>query len=262
MDEPAPDSDHTRRLLDRARHGDPAAVGDLLARHRPAMRELVGLHMDPRLAARLDPSDVVQDAQADLARRLPDFLERAPMPFHLWARWAHCHLGYALWDKGDPDKALASFRRFRQLVEDDVRGNPADLWARHTLAHFLAICPDGRVRDPGRALELSRRLTEEQPDEAKLWGLLGIAYYRVGRCPEAVPALERAARMKGGGTDVAYEWFYLAMAHRQLGDPYRSALYYLAAVRWMNTHKPRFLDLSRLRAEAAEVLGIKDAPKK
>jgi RNA polymerase sigma factor (sigma-70 family) len=29
---------------------------------------------------------VVQDAQADLARRLPDFLARRPMPFHLWAR--------------------------------------------------------------------------------------------------------------------------------------------------------------------------------
>ena len=34
----------------------------------------------------MDPSDVVQEAQADLARRLPDFLARRPMPFHLWAR--------------------------------------------------------------------------------------------------------------------------------------------------------------------------------
>jgi RNA polymerase sigma-70 factor (ECF subfamily) len=86
MDEPAPDSDATRRLLDRARQGDTAAVGELLARHRPAMRELVGLHLDPRLAARVDPSDIVQDAQMDLARRLRDFLGRRPMPFHLWAR--------------------------------------------------------------------------------------------------------------------------------------------------------------------------------
>jgi RNA polymerase sigma-70 factor (ECF subfamily) len=86
MDEPAPDSDATRQLLDRAGRGDPAAAGELLMRHRPAMVELVALHLDPRLAARVDPSDVVQEAQVDLARRLPDYLRRRPMPFHLWAR--------------------------------------------------------------------------------------------------------------------------------------------------------------------------------
>ena len=38
------------------------------------------------IQARVDPSDVVQEAQAALARRLSDFLARRPMPFHLWAR--------------------------------------------------------------------------------------------------------------------------------------------------------------------------------
>jgi RNA polymerase sigma-70 factor (ECF subfamily) len=86
MDAPVPDSDTTRGLLDRLRGGDQAAAGELLAHHRPAMRDLVALHLDPRLAARVDPSDVVQDAQAELVRRLPDFLARQPMPFGLWAR--------------------------------------------------------------------------------------------------------------------------------------------------------------------------------
>src|SRR4029453_15966700 len=49
-------------------------------------RELIGLHLDPRLAARIDPSDIVQGAQMELARPLPYFLGRRPMPFHLWAR--------------------------------------------------------------------------------------------------------------------------------------------------------------------------------
>src|SRR6185312_3466936 len=81
-----PDSDHTHRLLDRAAAGDTVAACELLARHRPAMVAFVGLHLDPRLAGRLDPSDVVQEAQADIARRLNDFLHRRPMPFHLWAK--------------------------------------------------------------------------------------------------------------------------------------------------------------------------------
>jgi RNA polymerase sigma-70 factor (ECF subfamily) len=86
MAELRPDSDHTRRLLDDLRRGDRRALGALLARQRPAMRELVALHLDPRLAARADPSDVVQEAQADMARRIDDYLGRDPMPFHLWAR--------------------------------------------------------------------------------------------------------------------------------------------------------------------------------
>ena len=86
LDEPRPDSADTRRLLDRAAAGDPAAASDLLARHRPRLVGFVEAHLDGRLAARIDPSDVVQDAQADLARRLPDYLRRRPMPFHLWAR--------------------------------------------------------------------------------------------------------------------------------------------------------------------------------
>jgi len=73
-------------LLDRAAAGDTVAACELLARHRPAMVAFVGLHLDPRLAGRLDPSDVVQEAQADIARRLDDFLHRRPMPFHLWAK--------------------------------------------------------------------------------------------------------------------------------------------------------------------------------
>lgn len=81
-----PDSAATRALLDRAAAGDGRAVDELLARHRPALTAFVAVHLDPRAAARVDPSDVVQEAQADVARRLPGYLSRRPMPFHLWAR--------------------------------------------------------------------------------------------------------------------------------------------------------------------------------
>jgi RNA polymerase sigma-70 factor (ECF subfamily) len=83
---PRPDSAATAALLGRAAAGDARAVGDLLARHRPALAAFVALHLDPRAAARVDPSDVVQEAQADLARLLPNYLARRPMPFHLWAK--------------------------------------------------------------------------------------------------------------------------------------------------------------------------------
>jgi RNA polymerase sigma-70 factor (ECF subfamily) len=81
-----PDSADTCGLLERVRRGDRRALEELLARHRPAMLAFVEARIGPRLAARVDASDVVQEAQLAVARRMADFLERRPMPFRLWVR--------------------------------------------------------------------------------------------------------------------------------------------------------------------------------
>ena len=80
------DSQETEVLLEQAAAGDSLARERLLQRHRPRLREFVEVHLDPALRARLDASDVVQEAQLEVARRLPDFLRRRPMPFRLWLR--------------------------------------------------------------------------------------------------------------------------------------------------------------------------------
>ena len=83
---PCEESAATRGLLERVAAGDPDAVEDLFARHRPALVAFVDLRLDRAVRTRLDASDVVQEAQAELARRMADYLARRPMPFHLWAR--------------------------------------------------------------------------------------------------------------------------------------------------------------------------------
>src|SRR5262249_58901794 len=51
------------------------------------------LGLDPRLRARGDPSDVVQEAQLEALRLMDDYLRRRPMPFRLWlAKMAHDRL--------------------------------------------------------------------------------------------------------------------------------------------------------------------------
>ena len=81
-----PDSAQTCGLLERIDAGDRQALEQLLARHRPDLHAFIEVRLDPRLAARMDPSDVVQEAQLEVVRRMDDFLRRRPMPFHLWAR--------------------------------------------------------------------------------------------------------------------------------------------------------------------------------
>jgi RNA polymerase sigma-70 factor (ECF subfamily) len=86
MAEVEPDSQDTCRLLERISRGDGPALERLLTRYRPRLRAFIEVRLDPRLRPRVDPSDVVQEAQLEVARRINDFLRRKPMPFHLWVR--------------------------------------------------------------------------------------------------------------------------------------------------------------------------------
>ena len=76
----------TRCLLRKARAGDREAVEELFTRHRPYLRRLVEVRLDPQLRPRVDASDVVQEAQLEAARRLECYLQGPALPFRLWLR--------------------------------------------------------------------------------------------------------------------------------------------------------------------------------
>jgi RNA polymerase sigma-70 factor (ECF subfamily) len=76
----------TEELVEQARDGDDAARQALLTRHRQRLCAMVAARLDRRLAARLDPSDIVQEALAEAARKLDDYLRDRPLPFYPWVR--------------------------------------------------------------------------------------------------------------------------------------------------------------------------------
>jgi RNA polymerase sigma-70 factor, ECF subfamily len=76
----------TDELLRTASLGDEAARMQLLDRYRDRLRRMVAVRMDRRLAARVDPSDVVQEALADAAKNLSGYLRDRPLPFYPWLR--------------------------------------------------------------------------------------------------------------------------------------------------------------------------------
>ena len=80
------DSDQTSALLERVAAGNVAALERLLRLHRPYLKRVVEMRMDPVLTARLDPSDVVQETQVVIAERIEDFIKRRPTSFRIWIR--------------------------------------------------------------------------------------------------------------------------------------------------------------------------------
>src|SRR5262245_41734828 len=79
-------SPDTEQLLRQAAGGDAAARQALLERHRPRLLRMVALRLARRLAARLDPSDLVQESLAEADRQLGDYLSARPLPFYPWLR--------------------------------------------------------------------------------------------------------------------------------------------------------------------------------
>src|SRR3954470_10293252 len=73
-------------LISAARHGDEGARQQLLELHRAHLRKMVSVRLDPRVGARIDPSDVVQETLFEASRRLDDFLAKRPLPFSAWLR--------------------------------------------------------------------------------------------------------------------------------------------------------------------------------
>ena len=73
-------------VMQKAQGGDESALAELFARHRERLRSMVRLRLDRRLQGRIDPSDVLQEAYVDLARRLPEYVANPTLPFYLWLR--------------------------------------------------------------------------------------------------------------------------------------------------------------------------------
>ena len=82
----APSPPDTEQLLERAGRGDPRARQELLIGHRDRLRRMVALRLDRRLAARVDPSDIVQESLAEAHQHLSEYLVRRPLPFYAWLR--------------------------------------------------------------------------------------------------------------------------------------------------------------------------------
>lgn len=80
------DDSATEALIEQATLGERQAREQLLIIHRDRLCHMVALRMDRRMAARIAPSDIVQDALAEADRHLSEYLKCRPLPFYPWLR--------------------------------------------------------------------------------------------------------------------------------------------------------------------------------
>jgi hypothetical protein len=159
----------------------------------------------------------------------------------------HTNLAGALRIQGKLDEAVAQFRKAIEL-------DPKSAMAHNNLAWLLATCPEPQFRDPQRAVEFAKKSVELAPTEGSSWNTLGAAHYRAGNWRDAIAALEQSLKLQG---DNSFDWFFLAMAHWQLGAKDQARKWYEKAVEWMDKNAKDNDELRRFRREAEELLEIK-----
>jgi RNA polymerase sigma-70 factor (ECF subfamily) len=177
----APDTDE---LLRRAAHGDGQARQAVLVRHRERLKQMVAVRLDRRLAARIDPSDVVQEALLDAARGLDDYLRQRPVPFYPWLRqlaWdrlielhrRHLHAQRRSVKREEPLAPHLSDESALQLAERILarQSSPSDRAIRRELRTRLQTALD-QLGDRDREVLVLRHL--EQLSTRETAAVLGI----------------------------------------------------------------------------------------
>jgi RNA polymerase sigma-70 factor (ECF subfamily) len=78
--------DDSNLPVEQACAGSESAIAELFQHYRPRLKRLVLLRMSPRVSARLDASDVLQETYLEFARRLPEYAKHRKVPIFLWLR--------------------------------------------------------------------------------------------------------------------------------------------------------------------------------
>ncbi len=110
----------------------------------------------------------------------------------------------------------------------------------------MANHSDPNLRDPKRAVELA-------PQSTWAWQCLGWVQYRAGKWKASIAALELSDKLQEGGTGDAFQWLFLAMAQRQLGDRGAANRWYDKAAQ---TEQVLPEELRCFQAEAEQLLGV------
>jgi RNA polymerase sigma-70 factor (ECF subfamily) len=181
----ANNSTDTVRLIERLRAGDREALNEVFTHHRGRLRRMVEMRMDWRLQARLDASDVIQEAFLEAAQRMSDYLRDPPLPLFLWLRLLvgerltrlhRQHLGAKMRDAG---REVSLYRE--PLPAASSMALAAQLLGKHTSPTQAAVRAERMIRlqeavntlDPIDREVLSLRHFEEltRAESAKVLGI-------------------------------------------------------------------------------------------
>jgi hypothetical protein len=195
---------------------------------------------------------------------LPPISEEPPEPIHVTldlANLAQAALADELVDKAAHLEQAKKYGESLAALREAVKADPNHAVANNNLA-WLLVAGRKELRDAHAALPLARKAAQAEPNSLYL-NTLGVALYRNRNYREAVSVLEKSLIASRGKSD-AFDLFFLAMCHHQLGAPDKAKDCYHQALKWV--HEKRDIpsnwvpDLTAFQAEADDLFARRKSP--
>ena len=161
---------------------------------------------------------------------------------------AYISLGNALLQLGQLDETVVLYQKASEL-------DPRNGELHNSLAWSLAADAPAELRDIPRAVEFAKRAVELNPDQHSYWNTMGVVQYRAGNWKDALRSLTKSMELGNGGD--SYDWFFLAMAHWQLGEKERAREWYDKAEAYRKEKQPANQELQRFGEEAQVLFGMR-----
>jgi RNA polymerase sigma-70 factor, ECF subfamily len=136
-----------RELIDRARVGDQAALGELLEKYRHYLWGLADKLLDDRAAGRIDASDLVQQTCLSVHRQIAEFDGHDAPQFAAWLRQIH--------ERNIRNAARNQLHAGKRAIDREKRVSDAEAYAaRQTSPSQHAVRSEESVRLAGAIAQL------------------------------------------------------------------------------------------------------------
>jgi RNA polymerase sigma-70 factor (ECF subfamily) len=140
-----------RELIERARGGDQAALGELLEKYRRYLWGLADKMLDDRAAARIDASDIVQQTCLSVHKQITEFVGDGDAQFAAWLRQIH--------ERNIRNAARDLLHAGKRAIDREQRMSDAAVYTgRETTASQHAVRSEESAR-------LARAIAQLPPDE-------------------------------------------------------------------------------------------------
>ena len=186
------DDGTTERLMRRAVKGDQSAAGELVDRHRQRLWRMVSFRLDPRVRARVDPSDVVQETLVEAIQKMPQYMQERPIPFYPWLRqlaWRqilHLHQQHL-------------YRQKRSVLREQDDYGPVSDPSHDELARQLAATsmgPSTIMRRAERIARIQQAIDHLRPNHREVLLLRYVEFLTVPEIAAVLDISEAAVKMR------------------------------------------------------------------
>ncbi len=159
--------------------------------------------------------------------------------------WAYIRQARALLHLGRAEEAHLAMERIGEMTPEDATASNDLAW------HLTTYEPE--IRLPSQAIRLANRAIEIEPGNFMYWNTLGVAHYRNGDFAAAIESLNKSLEISTvhGG----WNWIFLAMAHKQLGDDERAKSNQKKAQGWMEKWASKNMEFVSVFDEAEKLIG-------